>query len=155
MIGRTISTHMQTNRWSDWAQVWWVQSLWWHPRPDYPRSTREFDCQPDEPLASFSGDHQQSHQCLRFPSCYIFTHMLSLIVCILLGIKLLIIITIMLNPSSELTVTNLYWVCDVVRLNYWHQRYPAKVFILHGIKPVSVLAEHGSILVPKISFRPR
>ena len=40
-------------------------------------------------LASgFSGDHQQDHQCLWFPSCYNVTRVFF-IVCILLGLKLL------------------------------------------------------------------
>ena len=44
--------------------------------------------------SGFSGDHQQNHQCLWFHSCYTcYSCILSFIVCILLGIKLLLIPT--------------------------------------------------------------
>ena len=41
-------------------------------------------------LPSFSGDHQQDHQCLWLLLCYSFV--LSFIACILLGIKLLLLL---------------------------------------------------------------
>ena len=30
-IGWVVSAHLQTNCWSDWAQIWWVNSLWNSP----------------------------------------------------------------------------------------------------------------------------
>ena len=28
LICQTVSENLQTNRWSDWAQIWWANSLW-------------------------------------------------------------------------------------------------------------------------------
>ena len=29
LTGRVVSAYFQTNRWSDWTQIWWMNSLWY------------------------------------------------------------------------------------------------------------------------------
>ena len=62
----------------------------WGPAPHHSLKNRIFFWLPARWASGFSGDHQQDHQCLWLLLCYSFV--LSFIVCILLGIKLLLLL---------------------------------------------------------------
>ena len=62
----------------------------WGPAPHHSLKNWIFFWLPARWASGFSGDHQQDHQCLWLLLCY--SIVLSFIVCILLGIKLLLLL---------------------------------------------------------------
>ena len=56
LIGWAVAMHFQTNRWSDWAQIWWANSLWTSPS-----MINFWSCFTEFPL--FAGPHWSSGFC--------------------------------------------------------------------------------------------